>query len=176
MPESDQLRRYLDAGVAFTQLTRQKAESIVKDLVRQGEISREQATARVEELLERSRSNTDLMLSVVRKEVDARLAQLNLVSRDELANLASRIGVKLPGQGAPKQAAAKKAPVAKTAATKAPATRAPAQKASAQKAPAQKAPAQKATATKAAATKAAAKKAPAKKAPAAPTSPAATQG
>jgi polyhydroxyalkanoate synthesis regulator phasin len=145
MPESDQLRRYLDAGVAFTQLTRDKAEKIVKDLVRQGELSREQASARVEELLERSRTNTDAMLGVVRKEIDARVAQLNLVPREELANLASRLGVKVPGA----KAAAKKAPAKKASATKAPAKKAlvkkaPVKKAAVTKAPAKKAPVKKA--------------------------------
>jgi polyhydroxyalkanoate synthesis regulator phasin len=93
MPDNDLLRRYMDAGVAFTQLTRQRAESIVRDLVRSGEVSRDQATARVEELLERSRQNTDAVLSIVRKEIDDRISQLNLMNRDEVTNLLNRFGI-----------------------------------------------------------------------------------
>src|SRR5271165_1288972 len=55
MPDNDRFRRYLEAGAAFTELTRRRAEGIVRDLVHSGEVSREQATARVEELLEHSR-------------------------------------------------------------------------------------------------------------------------
>ncbi|MEY2477519.1 MAG: hypothetical protein QOG87_2834, partial [Actinomycetota bacterium] len=42
MAQNDMLRRYLDAGMAFTQLTRARAEAIVKDLVKAGELQREQ--------------------------------------------------------------------------------------------------------------------------------------
>ena len=39
MAQNDMLKRYLDAGIAFTQMTRAKAEEIVKDLVKRGDIS-----------------------------------------------------------------------------------------------------------------------------------------
>jgi polyhydroxyalkanoate synthesis regulator phasin len=142
MPENDLLRRSLDAGIAFTQLTRRRAEGIVKDLVRSGEVNREQAAARVEELLERSRQTAEFVTAVVRKEIDDRIGQLNLASRDDLAAFASRLG--LPARPkkaqakkaaakakkvAPKKAAAKKAPAAKKAAVKAAAKKAPVKKA-----------------------------------------------
>ncbi|MHB8466122.1 MAG: phasin family protein, partial [Acidimicrobiales bacterium] len=81
MPENDLIRRSLDLGMAVTQLTRQRAEQLVRDLVRAGEVSREQATSRVEELLERSRQNSEALIAIVRGEIDSRVAQLNLVSR-----------------------------------------------------------------------------------------------
>ena len=34
MADSNVLKRYLDAGVAFTQLTQARAEALVKDLVK----------------------------------------------------------------------------------------------------------------------------------------------
>jgi polyhydroxyalkanoate synthesis regulator phasin len=160
MPENDLLRRYLDAGIAFTQMTRQRAEGIVRDLVAAGEVSREQATSRVEELVERSRQNTEALLALVRREVDDRLAQLNLVSRDDVTALIGRLAP--PGRRAARAARATKA-TTKTAAKARTATTA-APKAAAKKAAAKKAPAKKGPAKRAPAKKAPAKKAPAKKA------------
>ena len=64
MPDNDRFRRYLEAGAAFTELTRRRAEGIVRDLVHSGEVSREQATARVEELLEHSQAMALIDLNV----------------------------------------------------------------------------------------------------------------
>ena len=134
MADNDLFRRSLDAGVAFTQLTRKRAETIVRDLVKNGEINREQATSALEELLERSRQNSEAIIAIVRKEIDDRIAALNLVTREDLTSLASRLG--LAGRAAParkstakkattatrttaKKTAAKKATTAKKASTRA---------------------------------------------------------
>ena len=165
MPDNDLIRRSLDLGLAVTQLTRQRAEKLVRDLVRQGEISRDQATTRVEELLERSRQNSEALLAVVRKEIDDRLAQLNVVTRDDLMAFASRIGIQLPvPRGGVKKAATKAAKATAPATKAAKKATAPAKKAAKKAtAPAKKA-AKKATApAKKAAKKAA--KAPASGAP-----------
>ena len=61
MAQTDLLKRYLDAGVAFTQLTQQKAEEIVRDLVRAGEVQTEDARKRVEELLDRSKQSSEAL-------------------------------------------------------------------------------------------------------------------
>src|SRR4051794_2255822 len=47
MPEQDLFKRYLDAGVAFTQMTRAKAEELVKEWVKAGEVQRDQVQERV---------------------------------------------------------------------------------------------------------------------------------
>lgn len=117
MADNDLFRRSLDAGLAFTQLTRKRAETIVRDLVKNGELNREQATSALEELLERSRQNSEAIIAIVRKEIDDRIAALNLVTREDLTSLASRLG--LPGL-AGRPAPARRAPAArKTTAKKA---------------------------------------------------------
>lgn len=105
MAENDMLRRYLDAGMAFTQLTRARAEAIVKDLVRAGELQREQTQDRVEDLLERSRKNTDQLRDLVRKEIREQLAAIGLATKDDIA----RLERKFSGASAAKKAPAKKA-------------------------------------------------------------------
>lgn len=48
MPDTDPLRKYIDAGMLFTQLTRQRAEEIVRELIKNGEVNRDQAARWVE--------------------------------------------------------------------------------------------------------------------------------
>lgn len=141
MAQNDMLKRYLDAGVAFTQLTRSRAEAIVKDLVKAGEIQREQAQERVDELLDRSRRNTEQIVEIVRKEITAQIHQLGVVTRTDLSRLESRVD-SLLGAVQATAAPAKKA-AAKKAAAPAKKAAAPAKKAAAKKAPAKKAAAAK---------------------------------
>ena len=51
MAENDLLKRLLDAGAAFTQMTQSRAEEIVREFVRAGELQTEQAQSTVTELL-----------------------------------------------------------------------------------------------------------------------------
>ena len=115
MPENDMLRRYLDAGMAFTQLTRARAQAIVKDLVRAGEVQREQTQERVEELMDRSRKNTEQLLELVRKEIRQQLGAMGLATKDDIARLERKIA----GGAARKATPAKKASAKKSAAKKA---------------------------------------------------------
>ncbi|HUQ40373.1 MAG TPA: hypothetical protein VM030_09470 [Acidimicrobiales bacterium] len=118
MADNDMLKRYLDAGVQFTQMTRTRAEAIVKELVRAGELQRDQAQGRAQELVEGSRRNTEQLLALVRKEVADQLAALGLATKADLEALESRVSGK--ARAAAKTAvanapAARKPPVAKRA-------------------------------------------------------------
>ena len=182
------LKRYLDAGIAFTALTQAKAESIVRDLVKTGEVQTEQAQAAVNDLLDRSRANTERIVELVRNEVTEQVKSMGLVGQAELSRLEKRIegltGVNTATavrKVAGKKAAATRAEEAEArsqAAKKAALTRkeneakeAAVRKVAGQKAAATRA--KKATGKKAATKKkAAAKKAPAKKKAAAKKAPA----
>jgi polyhydroxyalkanoate synthesis regulator phasin len=114
MPQNDQLRRYLDAGIAFTQMTRQRAQAIVKDLVNAGEIQRDQTQQFVDELVDRSRKNTEMLLDTVRKEVADQLSSLGIATKSDLAALERRLtGVKSSTGSATKTAATKTAAASK---------------------------------------------------------------
>ena len=130
----------------MTQLTRARAEELVQELVKNGEVQRKEAQAKVDDLIERSRKSTEALLSLVHAEVSNQLSSLGIGGLDDLARqVASLLG---RGGSPAKKTAAKKAP-----AKKAPAKKAPAKKVAVKKAPAKKAAAKKAPATKAAATK-----------------------
>ena len=155
MVARDGFQKYLDAGIAFTNLTRAKAEELVQELVQNGEFQSADAKARVEELLERSRKGREAFAAQVRKEVAHQLDSVGITSLEDLAQqVASLIG---------RTADAGRAA---TTGTKAAAKKSAAKKSAAKKSAARKAPANKAAAKKSAAKKSAAKKAPAKKAPA----------
>jgi len=175
MPQNDVLRRYLDAGLAFTAMTQSRAEELVQDLVRLGELRADQAREAVAELVERSVRNSERLLEMVRAEVRSQIASLGLVDQADLDRIEARITALIETATAPAKQAVLKAvpprnaptrPDGATSARKASAKKAPAKNASAKKAPAKKAAAKKAPAKKAAAKKASASaKTSAKKAP-----------
>ena len=168
MAQNDVLKRYIDTGLAFTALTQARAEALVKELVKAGEVQADQAREAVTDLLDRSRKNSERLLETVRREVKEQITSLGLVSKADLDKAEQRISALLGAATGPARKAAGQASSAAKKATgsakKATAKKAPAKKASAaKKAPAKKAPAKKAAAKQPAAKKAPAKKAPAKK-------------
>ncbi|HEY4334106.1 MAG TPA: hypothetical protein VGM78_16100 [Ilumatobacteraceae bacterium] len=170
------VRKLIDSGMHFTEESQAKAEKLLKDLVKAGEIRRKDAEDTMQSLIARGKQTSEHILSSVQLEVNKQMGRLTERMdgvEGRLEEIAEKLGVKPKpapapaAQGAPaekatptKQAPAKKAPAKKAPAkTAAPATTAPAKKAPAKKAPAKKAPTKKA----APATTAPAKKAPAKK-------------
>ena len=139
MAQNDVLKRYIDTGLAFTALTQARAEALVKDLVKAGEVQADQARTAAADLVERSRKNSEKLVEAVRREVKQQITSLGLVSKADLDKAEARIASLVSTAAAPVRAAAKKAPsVAKTAAKKAPAKKTAAKKAPAKKAPAKK--------------------------------------
>ena len=159
MPEKDSFQRYLEAGIAFTNLTRSRAEELVNELIQSGEIQGKDARDWVDDLVARSRKSRETLLEQVRNEVSRQLDGNLDALAEKVANLLARTAdAGRAATGRASRAPAKKAPAKRTAS----------KKAAAKKAPAKKAPAKKAAAKKAAAKKAAAKRAPAKRAPGRP--------
>jgi polyhydroxyalkanoate synthesis regulator phasin len=157
MAQNDVLKRYIDAGLAFTALSQARAEELVKDLVRIGEVQADQAREVVSDLLDRSRKNSERLLDTVRTEVRQQITGMGIATQADLDRIEQRIASVI-GTVSPGGAAAKSAPKKKAARPQA----------SAKKAPAKRAPAKASAAGKKAGTKQASakKKAPAKKAPA----------
>ena len=126
MAQNPLIKRYLDAGMAFTQMTQSRAEAIVKDLVKAGEVQAQRGEELVNQLVERSRKNTDRLLEVVRKEVRDQIAGLGLATKDDIA----RLEKKMSAAPAKKAASKKKTGAKKSAAKKkAASARKPAKKA-----------------------------------------------
>lgn len=128
MAQNPLIKRYLDAGMAFTQMTQSRAEAIVKELVKAGEVQAQRTEELVSQLVERSRKNTDKLLEVVRKEVRDQIAGLGLATKDDIARLEKKLA-------APSKKSASKKSTSKKPASKKPASKksAPAKKRAAAK-------------------------------------------
>ena len=190
MPRNDRYRRYLEAAAVLGEITRARAEELVKELKGGGDVQRAQAQQWVDELVERGRDAAGDLVDIVRSEVSKQLQALGLDPEDlahqaaEVMRRTAEAGRRVvydvaPGAGtrtarphggsgatstAKKAAGAKKAATTTAQAPGAPAKKAPATKAAAKKAAATKtAAAKKTAATKAAAAKAAAAKSAAAK-------------
>ncbi len=154
MVNRDDVQKYLDAGIAFTDLTRTRAEELVGELVNSGVFQSGDARAKVDELIERSRRGSEQLVAQVRAEVANQLRAKGITSLDDLA----REVATMLGRSAEAGRAATSKPAAKKATTKKAATKSSAARQGAAK---ETAPT-KAAAKKKAAPKAAAKKTTAK--------------
>src|SRR5438093_9190316 len=110
MAQRDLFKRYLEAGMAFSEMTRSRARAIVNDLVKAGELPRERAEKAIDEVVEQARRNTEAVTALVRAQVREQLGALGIATKADIARLEAKI-----------QAATKKAPAAKSAAKKTPA-------------------------------------------------------
>jgi polyhydroxyalkanoate synthesis regulator phasin len=172
MSSNERIKKYLEAGTVLGQVTRARAEEIVKELASAGDIQREQTQEWVDNLVERSRKTSEQILDLIRHEVSAQLSKIDATALETLAGQVSDLLKRSAAAGrsatadaaahaakgaqAAREAAEKVTPSgAKKKAKKAEAKKSAAKTATAKKAPAKKAPAKKA---------ATAKKAPAKKA------------
>jgi len=150
MAQMDGLKRYLEAGLTLTKVTRSRAEQLVRDLIQEGQVDSARAQEWVEDLVSTSHERSEAFISSVRSEVRSQLAAVGVTDLDELARRVARILERAQAAG---RKATNRPLRPRTPAKKVPAKKVPAKKAPAKKAPAKKAPAKKAV-----------KRAPAKKA------------
>jgi colicin import membrane protein len=88
MANNERIRKYLDAGSVFGQVTRGRAEEIVRELVNAGDIQRSQAQEWVDTLVDRSRKSSEQIIEMVRHEV---AAQLGRVDGKAIENLSKQV-------------------------------------------------------------------------------------
>ena len=108
MATNDRWQQYLDAGRAWTQMTREQAEAIVRELVKAGDLQQKRAKKAVDELLERSRKNAEELRKLVRNEIQSQISSLGIATQADLARLERKLTKDGPAKSAPKKAAAAK--------------------------------------------------------------------
>jgi polyhydroxyalkanoate synthesis regulator phasin len=91
MARDDLFRRSFEAGTAFLDMTREKAEALVKELVKAGDVTKGKASKIIDEVLERSRRATDDLVQIVRREIGEQVAAMGLATKDDLDNLEQRL-------------------------------------------------------------------------------------
>jgi polyhydroxyalkanoate synthesis regulator phasin len=87
----DELRRMALFGSGIAELTVNRAERIVRDLVGAGDVGRKQASTVVRDLLEASRQNRTELMRFVRAEVANQTENLGLATKRDLDRLERRI-------------------------------------------------------------------------------------
>src|SRR5579872_2448733 len=85
MPQNDGLRRYFEAALAMTEITRARAQEVVKDLIHTGEVESTQARDWVDDLVRSSRQRSEAFVGTVRSEVRRQLGDLGVTDINELA-------------------------------------------------------------------------------------------
>ncbi|HEX6596895.1 MAG TPA: hypothetical protein VF045_08165 [Acidimicrobiales bacterium] len=91
MARDDLFRRSFEAGTAFLDMTREKAEALVKELVKAGDVKKGKASKIIDEVLDRSRRATDELVQIVRREIGEQVAAMGLATKDDLDNLEQRL-------------------------------------------------------------------------------------
>ncbi len=91
MPQPPDWNKYLDAGVEFVAMTRTQARKRAKELVGTGQLAQEQVQGFVDDLVDESRKRTDVLLEVVRKEIQRQVKTLGIATKDDLARLERKL-------------------------------------------------------------------------------------
>ena len=115
MPGDDLFTRYLEIGASVLGMTRERAESIVRDLVASGEVAKGQATKAADWLVERGRTGSEEIAELVRREIRQQIAALGVATKDDVARLEAQIEA-LHAPPPPAEAAPKPRPRATKAA------------------------------------------------------------
>lgn len=87
----DDLRRWALFGSGVAELTRSRADQIVKDLVAAGDLRRKQASDLVKELLDVSRENRQELIRLLRAEVQGQIEGLGVATKRDFERLERRI-------------------------------------------------------------------------------------
>ncbi len=91
MAGDDLFKRYLEIGASVLGMTRERAESIVRDLVASGEVAKGQATKAADWLVERGRTGSEEAAELVRREIRQQVTALGLATKDDIARLEAQI-------------------------------------------------------------------------------------
>ena len=138
MTENEGLRRYLQAGMTFTDVTRGRADAFLRELIKTGEIERHKAQDWVEDVVKTGRDRSGAFISTVRGEVRKPFRGLGFTSVDDLAKNDDDTMSRSPAARKATGRSAKQAPATTTPAKKTAARKVPTKKTVARKAPAKK--------------------------------------
>lgn len=87
----DEIRRMALFTSGVVELTRNRAEAIVRDLIKSGDLPGGQATQAVRDLMERSKQNRDEILNLVRSEIRHQVESIGLASKRDIERLERRV-------------------------------------------------------------------------------------
>ncbi len=107
----DEIKRMALFTSGVAELTRYRAEQLVRDLVKAGDVRRDQASSVVRDLMERSRQNRMEVMRLIQTEIRGQIATLGLATKRDIERLERRVARLEDG---PKQARGSSQPSKKT--------------------------------------------------------------
>jgi polyhydroxyalkanoate synthesis regulator phasin len=87
----DMLKNVLYAGVGAAFLTKEKIEELNGELIEKGKLTREEGKQFVDDLIKRSERAKDELELWISKRVEERVNQLDLATKDEVADLKRQV-------------------------------------------------------------------------------------
>jgi polyhydroxyalkanoate synthesis regulator phasin len=87
----EMLKNLVYAGIGAAFLTKEKIEELKGDLIEKGKMSQEEGKQFVDDLLRKSEKAKDQLDLWINKRVEDRIQQLNLATKDEIAELQRKI-------------------------------------------------------------------------------------
>jgi polyhydroxyalkanoate synthesis regulator phasin len=88
---TDALRRYVDAVVGVTEVSRERAERIMSDLAKRGQSRTKDLQKAARELADRSSKNRNELMRLIQKEIGRQIGALGLATNDEVEKLRKRV-------------------------------------------------------------------------------------
>ncbi len=88
---SDLIKKTILTGLGLASLTKEKAENLVKDLIKEGEVSEGEGSKLVKELLKKVEDNKKTMEKKIEKTVCDVLKKMNIPNRKDITDLSSKI-------------------------------------------------------------------------------------
>ena len=88
---SDLIKKTILTGLGVASLTKEKAEKLVKDLIKEGEVSKGEGSKLVKELLKKAKENKNAIEKQVEKTVHNVLKKLDIPNRKDIIGLNSKI-------------------------------------------------------------------------------------
>jgi polyhydroxyalkanoate synthesis regulator phasin len=87
----DQLERSVLLGMGLISLTREKAQKMVEEMMKQGEVARDEVKELTDRLVERGREERQAVRGMIEEEVDTTLKDMRLATQQELQQLQARV-------------------------------------------------------------------------------------
>lgn len=87
----EMLKNVLYAGIGAAFLTKEKIEELKGELIAKGKISQEEGKQFVDDLLRKSEKAKDQLDLWINRRVEERIKQLNLATKDEVAELQRKV-------------------------------------------------------------------------------------
>ena len=91
MAKSDLFKRTIEAGTSFLDMSRERAETVVKEWVDAGDLRKGRAQQAIDDVLARSRKVTDDLRELIRREIREQLGSMGVATADDIARLEAKI-------------------------------------------------------------------------------------